>query len=215
MSSLADHPSLQELAYETLLKDIADVRLRPGDRLEEPALAKRLGISRSPVREAIRRLQQEGLVVARTRAGAEVAGVTADEIGEVYRIRGALEGIAASLAADRRTPEELAGMYSLLDVLALAVEEGMLGPTTEAARDLHQTILESARSPRLSAMVRTLKTRIEQFRNLSLSSPGRAIEAVVGHRAVLDAIAACDSKRSEELMRAHIESAHQVVQGAE
>lgn len=106
-------------------------------------------------------------------------------------------------------------MFSLLEVLALAVEEGLLSPTTEAARDLHQAILESARSPRLSAMVRTLKARIDQFRNLSLSAPGRAIEAVVGHRAILDAIAARDSRLSEELMRAHVESAHQVVQSSE
>lgn len=207
MQSLAGHPSLQERAYGSLRASIVGGRLKPGERLLEPVVAHELGISRSPVREAIRRLQQDGFVMIRPRLGAFVALVTQEEVDDIYRIRGALEGVAAALAAERRTDRDLRRMSEVLERMSLNADSGDEDDVVDAADRFHQSIYDAAKSPRLSALLESIHHRVAQFRNLSLRVPGRAHEAAVGHRQLLDAIGVGDIEAAETLMRSHIEGA--------
>ena len=107
---LDNYKPLRELVFESLREAIIQGKLGPGERLMEIQLAEEMGVSRTPVREAIRKLELEGLVVMIPRKGAYVAGLSLKDIADVFEIRRALEGLAAELASERATDEELEQM---------------------------------------------------------------------------------------------------------
>src|SRR6266568_1907115 len=107
LSPLTDQQSLQERTYVALRAALLDGEYLPGERIYEAAIAQALGVSRNPVREAVRRLQQDGLLDVRPHYGIYVATIPPEEIEDIYRIRGALEATAAALAAERMSDEDI------------------------------------------------------------------------------------------------------------
>lgn len=207
MQNLSEHPPLHDRAYEMLRQAILKGEFAPGERLFETDLAARLGISRSPVREAIRRLQQDGLLDVKPRLGIFVATIDVAEIDAFYRMRSALEGASASLAAERATGEELDGLAALLDQGEAAVAVGDHAEVVRIADGFHKVIHSAARSQRLFNLLTQIYGQVTHFRNVTLRMPGRAEDAFRGHEVLLEYLRARDAAGAEEAMRAHVNDA--------
>jgi DNA-binding GntR family transcriptional regulator len=191
-------------AYRRLLDSIRSGALPPGTRLRETELADRLGISRTPVREAIRQLEADGLVVHLPRQGAAIRSLDHAEVIELYEMRAVLEGTAASLTARVASAVDLAELADLNAELAAA---GSGLQAQELNRQFHRTLLESARNRFLVKAMNALQKTLLILGPTTLADPDRAAAAVAEHAAVLKALTAHDPAAAEAAMKAHVESA--------
>jgi DNA-binding GntR family transcriptional regulator len=205
--TLDNYKPLRELVFESLREAIIHGRLHPGERLMEIQLAEELGVSRTPVREAIRKLELEGLVLMIPRKGAYVSQISMKDIADVFEIRRALEGLAARLAAERATEEEIERLERALIRIAEVAEADDLNGAVALDTDFHEELMAASHNPRLSQMVSNLREQIHRFRLTSLSHPGRVKLAVEEHRKIVDAIASHDSELAQNLAYEHIENA--------
>lgn len=208
---LDGYKPLREIVFETLRDAIINQVLRPGERLMEIQLAEEMGVSRTPVREAIRKLELEGFVVMVPRKGAYVAGISMKDIHEVFEVRAALEALAASLAAERITEEELEEMERRLVKEAEETELNNLRSIVEIDTSFHDILYRTARNSRLVHFVNLLQEQLHRFRSASLARPGRSRTALEEHRKIVEALADRDGKRAEQLAREHIENAEQAM----
>jgi DNA-binding GntR family transcriptional regulator len=217
LDPLSDQPSLQERTYQALRTAIIDGRYLPGDRIYEAIVAKALAVSRNPVREAVRRLQQDGLVVVRPHNGTFVASIPPGEVEDVYTIRGALEAVAAAFAAERMTDEEISALAQIVSEQRREARSAS-GPSSEPvsatqADRFHHSIHVGARSPRLLILLEQIYAQVTHFRNLTLRVAGRAGASADGHASIFEAIRTRDAKAAEERMRDHIADARSVLTG--
>ena len=195
-------------AYWRLLEEIRAGKLQPGARLTETDLALRLSISRTPVREAIRRLEADGLVAHQPRIGAVVRTLDYAEVMELYEMRSVLEGTAARMAARSASDVELAELAALNDEMAAA---GSDGPRLAALnRRFHLTLIDAARNRYLVKAVQAVHKTMLILGPTTLEEEGRATEAVREHAAILQALSARDGATAETAMRAHMDAAHRV-----
>lgn len=204
---LDNYKPLRELVFESLREAIISGLLPPSERLMEIQLAEEMGVSRTPVREAIRKLELEGLVVMIPRKGAYVAGMSIKDIVDVFEIRGALEGLAAELASERVTDEELESMERYLVKISEEIESGDLSKVVETDTDFHTLIYKASRNARLSQIISNLREQIQRFRTTSLSFPGRMKIALEEHRKIVEAISSRDGELARKLAQEHIENA--------
>jgi DNA-binding GntR family transcriptional regulator len=187
-----------------LLEDIRTGALLPGARLRETDLADRLGISRTPVREAIRQLEADGLVTHLPRQGATIRSLDHAEVVELYEMRAVLEGTAARLAARAASDIELAELAALNAELAATPA----GPQArEVNRQFHRSLLDSARNRFLLKSTSALQKTLLILGPTTLADPARATAAVAEHAAVLAALEARDGAGAEAAMRAHVGAA--------
>ncbi|RYG89437.1 GntR family transcriptional regulator [Loktanella sp. IMCC34160] len=195
------------VAYARLLTELREGRLNPGDRLRETELADRLGVSRTPVREAIRQLEADGIVTHVPRQGATIRTLDYAEVMELYEMRAVLEGTAARLAARAASDieiEELIDMNRQMGEMANAPEAFILN------RQFHAALLDAAKNRFLARSIHTLQKALMILGPTTLTDPDRAEKAVAEHLGILDAIKARDGLRAEAAMRAHIEAAQRV-----
>jgi DNA-binding GntR family transcriptional regulator len=204
---LDNYKPLRELVFESLREAIISGRLKPGERMMEIQMAEEMGVSRTPVREAIRKLELEGLVVMIPRKGAYVAGLSLKDIVEVFEIRGALEGLAAELAAERITDDELENLERYLVMITEDIEKGDLGKVVETDTDFHTQLYKASRNDWLLQIINNLREQIQRFRTTSLSYPGRMKVAVEEHRQIVEAISSRNGKLARKLAYEHIEKA--------
>lgn len=190
-------------AYQRIVGEIRTGSLRPGDRLTETELAARLGISRTPVREAIRQLETDGLVVHTPRLGATVRRLGHAEISELYDMRSVLEGAAAQFAARAASDVEL----NELD----AIHEAMRTTTDIYAlnQQFHAALLDSARNRFLIKAVGAINKTLLILGPSTMEDLARADTAYSEHTAILAALRARNPDDAGSAMRAHIEAAHQ------
>lgn len=207
--TLDSYKPLREIVFETLRDAIINQTLEPGERLMEIQMAEEMGVSRTPVREAIRKLELEGLVIMVPRKGAYVAGISVKDIHEVFEVRASLEGLAASLAAQRVTPEELDEMEKnlFMETGEEDADENNLRSIVEIDTSFHDLLYKAAKNEKLFQMVNNLQEQLQRFRSASLARPGRSRTALDEHRKILEAIAMGDSKLAQKLAMEHIESA--------
>jgi DNA-binding GntR family transcriptional regulator len=198
---------LRELVFEAIREAIVSGTLAPGERLMEVQLAEELGVSRTPVREAIRRLELEGYVVMVPRKGAFVASLSAKDVADVFEIRAALEGLAAELAAERITEEELEELERQLHYVARCVEEGDLPGLVEADTRFHELLYRASRNQRLTQIIGNLREQIQRFRTTSLATPGRMQETLEEHKKIVEALAQRNAVLARRLAEEHIENA--------
>lgn len=194
-------------AYRQLLQDIRTGALLPGARLRETELADRFGISRTPVREAIRQLEADGLVAHIPRQGATIRVLDYPEVMELYEMRTVLEGTAARLAARAASEMELDELVALNTELAAATNTAT---AYELNRQFHMTLLDAAKNRYLVKSVNALQKTLLILGPTTLIEPLRAADAVTEHEAVLLALRDRDGPRAEAAMRQHIEAAHRV-----
>lgn len=206
---LDNYKPLREMVFESLREAIIQGRLKPGERLMEIQLAEEMGVSRTPVREAIRKLELEGFVVMVPRKGAYVAGISVKDIVDVFEIRAALEALAAGLAAERITPDELEELERSLVVISEVSSTDDINAIVETDTNFHELIYKASRNERLSQIVTHLKEQIQRFRTTSLSQPGRSKNALEEHRKIVEAISDRNVELAQHLAREHIENAEQ------
>lgn len=192
-----------DIVYERLREAIFSGLLTAGERLSVPALAGRLNVSRSPVREAVMRLVQDGLAVEERNKGAIVARWSAVELGPVYEVREVLEGLAASLAAARADD---AAKKALVDAFARH-ESAVKARRTKAALDLdmefHRAVVHAAANAELRRHHEQIQDRIRVAMLSTVLTAGQAL-ALEDHRRILDAIVASDAGHAERAGRAHV-----------
>jgi DNA-binding GntR family transcriptional regulator len=195
-------------AYQRLITEIRSGDLRPGDRLTETDIAKRLGISRTPVREAFRTLESDGLLVHVPRVGASIRRLSYSEITELYEMRTVLEGTAARLSARTASDVELAELDAISHEMAQAQADS--ATLYDLNRQFHQTLLNAARNRFLIDAVAGLEKTLLILGPSTMGDSIRAAQAQAEHEAILAALHDRDGEAAEDLMRTHIRSAHRI-----
>ena len=190
-----------DAVYVTLREAIISGRLQAGEHLGEERLARSFGVSRTPVREAIRRLQSENLASREERRGAVVRGIGEHELQEVYAVRAALDGLAAGLAATRAYPADHARLRWLNDRLAEAAARHESAVIAELNFQFHDALCEAAHNSMLLRFTRQIHDLLRRFRVATLAADGRAETAVAEHRSLVDAIEQGDAELAEDLAR--------------
>ncbi len=191
--------------YEFLRGRILAGDLPPHSRIKEQDVAAQLGISRTPVREALARLETEGLVRSTPRRGAVVCQVEADEIDEIYEIRAALERLVAKRACERVTEPEIEAMERELACAEREIAGGDIPAAGRHTLQFHALLNRASRSPRLIAMLLTLEERLTAFRHRSLHHSGRVEGAMHQHRAILEALRRGDVAEMQRWIEEHAE----------
>ena len=155
---------LRDVVFNTLRQEILTGKLKPGERLMEIHLANKLGVSRTPIREAIRKLELEGLVIMIPRRGAEVAQITWKNLKDVLEVRRALDVLAIELACDRMTEEELRALNEACDNFRAATKTQDTRKIAEADVALHDIIVVSTQNARLIQLVNNLSEQMYRYR---------------------------------------------------
>lgn len=192
--------------YDRLIAEIRSGALKPGARLTETDLADRLGISRTPVREAIRLLENDGLVDHQPRAGARIRRLDYAEVTELYEMRAVLESTAARFAARAAYDSELDELAAINDDMRAAA--GNAERLYHANRQFHSILLNAARNRYLVRSVEAVQKTLLILGPSTMEESGRASDAVAEHDAILAALRAHDGDSAEQAMRRHIEAAH-------
>lgn len=198
-------------ATHALRTAILDARLAAGARLRQTDLAAQLRISRTPIREALGRLQQEGLVELLPRGGVRVPLLDLDEAVELYDLREVLDGLAARLAARQPSRHSLATLERALDRMARCLDRTNPSQWFTAHILFHEEIFRLARNRRLQRLLPVVRLSIRHFHPLLLRTERRLGQAYLEHRQIFDAIASHDPEAAEREARAHIATAREIV----
>jgi DNA-binding GntR family transcriptional regulator len=204
--SRPEYKAKAELVYEEIRRAIQEGALKPGDRLIAEELAAQLHVSRMPVREAIQRLQLEGLVDMIPYKGATVAMVTPEQVKQLFSVRAVLEGLASREAAGMATAEDVARLEAMYREMERAVQEGDTAGQLARNREIHVILWQITRNSLLQSMAANLFDSIERYRFHLMKQPSIPEGSLAEHRAIIDAIAARDPELAEKLTRRHIES---------
>lgn len=199
--------SLEESVYFTLEEEILSGELKAGDSLTELSLSKRLGVSRTPIRAALHRLAEEGLVSFSANRSATVAGVSADDLVDIYKIRMRLEGLASADAARKISDADKKRLYESVELAEFYIEKKDAEKLKELDSEFHNIIYRASGNRLLSKILSELHRNIKSYRKLSLSVPERLKSSIAEHREILDAIARGDSDAADRLTNAHIGAA--------
>lgn len=205
--NLGNYLPLWEGVYQVIREAIVEGTLAPGQHLAEQQLAQELGVSRTPVREALRRLALEGFVVMVPRRGTYVAGMSLKDMNDVFELRMALEGLAAYLAAQRITPQEQTVLKETLEQLEVATAADDKDQIISTDTRFHAVIYTASRNRRLMQIVGNLSDQIQSFRLQSLFAPGRLKDTMREHRRIVSAIERRDSQMARKLAEEHIRQA--------
>jgi len=200
---LKKHKTLREQIASSLRESIIRRELRPGQKLTEPELAVRLGISRTPIREAFRQLESEGFLTVIPRRGAVVSTITAKEIEDFYEPRSLLEGYAARMAVEKISDGDIDKMKKINQKLEELAEKEQVEGFFAKNDEFHNCFLELCGNSKLVEIRNSMVKRFLGFRMATLSLPGRLIESVNQHRKIIKALEHRDGKLAEAVVREH------------
>jgi DNA-binding GntR family transcriptional regulator len=196
--------SLGSRVFEQIKGMILRGEIPPGKRIIENELADSMGISRTPVREALHKLQAEGFLNPLPKGGYIVRGLTVSEVEETFDIRSILESFAAHLAAIRYSEEELIPLEEKIEEFQRSLDKGNLRELTRINTDFHELLYALSRSPRLIKMINDLRAEIFLLRKVMLNSMDMARLSNKDHREMVKAIRKREAKKVESLVREHI-----------
>jgi len=197
---------LRDVVFNTLRRAILRGELLPGERLMEIQLAQRLGVSRTPVREAIRKLELEGLVTMIPRKGAEVAKITVSDLKDVLEVRIALEELAVKDACENITEEQLAALRSANEEFRQVLQEGDLMTCGQADIKFHEIIYGATNNRRLLQMLSNIREQMYRYRMEYLKDHSKHEALVREHEAICQALQEHDREKAGEAIRVHIEN---------
>ena len=197
----ADVGNAAETAYAVLREAIVSNVLKPGTRLRADDLARKLGVSKTPVREALRKLQAEDLITLQPGNALTVKSISEEQLFEIYYTREALEGMAARLAAEKAGQIELAKLRAIHDEMKAPGAAGNLQHFRQLSGDFHLAVFRAARNDTLYRLLKHLQDQIRQFGGTTLTQPGRAKELVAYAKALLAAIERRDGDAAERIAR--------------
>jgi DNA-binding GntR family transcriptional regulator len=196
---------LGQEAFSLLRRMITEGELVIGERLVEERLAERLGLSRTPVREALHRLEQEGLLLKRPRGGYEVSPLTPEEVADALGVRGVLEAYAAELAAKRVTAKQLKDMERNLAQFEEALAKMDEKRLVELNVRFHELLYQAAASKLLYRILSELQDEVERISHLIMSNMAAGAWSAGDHRALVEALAAGDVKAARKAALAHVQ----------
>jgi DNA-binding GntR family transcriptional regulator len=191
-----------DVVYEVLRRSILDGELPPGHRLRSDVLANELKVSRTPVREALRKLETEGLVDA-SRSGLVVRQSSEEDLVEIFYLREALEGMAARLAAENATRAEIDELHALFEDMEAVAARGDIALVRKLTGEFHLLVCRASHNKRLIQSLQGLLDHVRQAQSSTLYMPGRPADALKEHRALLRAIEKRDPDLAETLARQH------------
>ena len=197
---------LRDVVFNTLRKAILTGQLKPGERLMEVHLADRLGVSRTPIREAIRKLELEGLVIMIPRRGAEVARITEKSLKDVLEVRRALDMLSVELACDRITEEDSRRLFEACQTFEQAAKGKDASVTASADVALHDIIVEATGNQRLKQLVNNLSEQMYRYRFVYIKEESRHDNLVKEHREIYESIAQRDKERACTAAKLHIDN---------
>lgn len=204
LAPVASPTSLEKMAYEAIKEAILSFRLKPGETLVEADLARQLSISKTPVRDALSRLEKEGFITKIPYKGYYVSEVSRETIIEIFEIRAVLEGLACRLAAPLLTAEDLTALGALLDQHAAAAVSGNIALASQLNRRFHDAVIQKSANRWLADTLAHLDEHLRRYRTLSNFQSGRLEKSVDEHRAILNALASQATAQAEEAARQHL-----------
>lgn len=199
--------SLRAQVFKEIEQAILNGSFAPGDSLTEVKLSTELGVSRTPVREALRQLELEGLVTTIPSKGAVVVGISEKDVADIYTIRSYVEGLAARWAAENATEEEIGALREIVELQEFYVGRGDTLQVWHLDGRFHELIYEYCRSRMLKQTLSVFHHNIQGARALSIKTAGRAKDSVQEHRRILEAIERRDGGAAETLTAEHIKNA--------
>ena len=202
--NISEYLPLRDVVFKTLREAILKGDLAPGERLMEIKLANQLGVSRTPIREAIRKLELEGLVVMVPRKGAEVAKITEKDLREVLEVRASLEELAISLACERITDEKIAELKDALEQFRTVIKGKDVTKIAQMDVAFHDVIFEATQNARLVQMVNNLREQMYRYRLEYLKDFSTHSRLDEEHVKIFEAVSARDIERATALIREHI-----------
>ena len=211
-----DFLPLRDVVFNTLRRAILEGTLKPGERLMEVHLANKLGVSRTPIREAMHKLELEGLVVMIPRRGAQVARITEKSLKDVLEVRRSLDMLIAELACERINDEQLDRLKSASEEFSMVCRKELAagGDTTSVARSdvaFHDILMEATGNTRLRAMVNNLAEQMYRYRFVYLTDRSTHERLIKEHIEIYEAIAAKDKDRARQAARTHIDNQEKAI----
>lgn len=203
-----DSYSMRGRVYHQIREDILSGRYRDNDELKEVAIGKKLGVSRTPVREALRQLELEGLVHIIPNRGAFVRGISGKDIHDIYMIRSHLEGMCARLAVEGITQEQLDQMEKNVYLFEFETKKGHLDQTIELDNEFHRILYAAAGSKMLSHLMEDYHQYVKLIRKTSLSTPERSLISNQEHRNIMEALRMKNGDLAEKYASEHIHNAY-------
>lgn len=197
---------LRDVVFHTLREAILRGDLKPGERLMELQLAAKLGVSRTPIREAIRMLEQEGLAVTIPRKGAEVAKMTLKDMEDVLEIREVLDELAVKLACDRISAEQLERLRIVKKDFELNTKSKDVKKIAESDVLFHDIIYEATDNPKLVSMLSNLREQVYRYRVEYLKDAGSYPVLIKEHEAIFQCLEARDSVKAAQAMHEHVKN---------
>ena len=202
---------LRDVVFNTLRQAILKGELKPGERLMEIALAEKLGVSRTPIREAMRKLELEGLVVMIPRRGAQVANITEKDLNDVLEVRIALENVAIEKACTRMSEEDMGRLWLAAKEFERTMAEGNLVRLAEADVAFHEIIYRASDNKRLNQVLNNLREQIYRYRVEYLKEEETRNVLVKEHEELTKAIRQRDVKKAQEISFQHIENQRRAI----
>lgn len=195
---------LRDVVFNTLREAILKGDLKPGERLMELQLASKLGVSRTPIREAIRMLEQEGLAVTTPRKGAEVAKMTLKDMEDVLEIRDALDELAVRIACQKITDEQLKQLEDVKELFEKNTQTNNVKNIAEADVSFHDVIYEATGNPKLVTLLNNLREQVYRYRVEYIKDPKNYPTLIAEHEAILESLKKRDVKNAVEAMHVHV-----------
>lgn len=195
------HQTLREKILETIREAILKGQLKPGEKVAEPELAERFGISRTPIREAFRQLESEGYLTVIPRKGAVVTSLSERAVEEFYAIKSILEGYAARMAAENLTERDIEKLEAINARLAQLAEEGDVKTFFKVHNEFHELFIRAADNEKLLELINQLMLKFNRLRLASLAIPGRMDTSVREHEKIIEAFRNKDGELADNLVR--------------
>ncbi|HPZ77016.1 MAG TPA: GntR family transcriptional regulator [Thermosynergistes sp.] len=204
---IRDYKNAREAAFEKIKEAIIKGHFKPGEKLVEQTLAQEMGVSRTPVREAIRRLEAEGFVVSIPRKGVVVSRADKEEIVQLYSIRAELEGLAARWAIENADEDDIRKLDEAISRMEETAASGDLDGVVQSNALFHDAIAQASKSRILCTLLKTLQDNIQRFRFQSLHLPGRPEAALAEHKEIVAAIKEKKAEEADRLLKEHLQNA--------
>lgn len=199
-----DNYSLRGQVFHAIREDILKGRYKENDELRETTLGKELGVSRTPVREALRQLELEGLVKIIPNRGAFVTGISEKDVRDIYMVRSVLEGLCVQMAAEHMTKECIDELEEVLLLAEYYLEKGNMEQLTELDGKFHQILYTASESRILEHVLSDFHKYVQLARRNSVKTESRAQKSLEEHREILEALKENDAEKAEKLANTHI-----------
>lgn len=197
---------LRDVVFNTLRQAILTGELKPGERLMEIHLANKLGVSRTPIREAIRKLELEGLVTMIPRRGAEVAQITEKSMNDVLEVRRAMDALCAELACERITDQETEQLRQACVAFETAVKTKEVKKIAQADVELHDIIVQATGNQRLVQLINNLSEQMYRYRFEYIKDASQHQRLIEEHRVIYESILKKDRETASQAARVHIDN---------